>query len=42
MWVLILAFAVALLASLIVNFAPVGQMQRARKKMEEMEDERKW
>lgn len=37
-----MALAVALLASLIVNFVLVGQLEKASKKMEEWEDERKW
>ena len=37
-----LALAVALLASLIVNFALVDQLQKAAKKMEEWEHDRKW
>ena len=37
-----MVLAVALLASLIVNFALVDQLQKAGKKLEEMEHERKW
>lgn len=37
-----LALMVALLASMIANVALVGQLQKANKKMEEWEDERKW
>lgn len=37
-----LALAVALLASLIVNVALVNQLEKASKKMEEMQNERYW
>jgi hypothetical protein len=37
-----LALAVALLASLIVNFALVNQLERAAKKLEEMRNDREW
>lgn len=37
-----IALMVALLASLIVNFALVDQLQKANKKMEEMQNERYW
>ena len=37
-----LALAVALLASMIVNFALVDQLRKASKKMEEMQNERYW
>lgn len=37
-----IALAVALLASLIVNFALVDQLRKAEKKMEEMQNERYW
>jgi hypothetical protein len=37
-----LALAVALLASLIVNYVLADQLRKAEKKMEEWEDERKW
>lgn len=37
-----LALMVALLASLIVNFALMDQLQKAAKKMEEWKNERKW
>ena len=37
-----LALAVALLGSLIVNFALVDQLRKAEKKMEEMQNERYW
>lgn len=37
-----LALMVALLASLIVNYVLVGQLEKANKKMEEMRNDRKW
>ena len=37
-----LALAVALLASLIVNYVLVDQLQKVEKKMEEMQNERYW
>lgn len=37
-----LALAVALLASLILNFVLVDQLQKASKKLEEMRNDRKW
>lgn len=37
-----IALMVALLASLIVNFALVGQLETASKKLEEMRNERRW
>lgn len=37
-----IALMVALLASLLVNFVLVGQLEKASKKMEEMEHERYW
>ena len=37
-----IALLLALLASLLVNFILVDQLQKAAKKLEEMEDERKW
>lgn len=37
-----MALMVALLASLIVNFALVDQLRKAHKKMEEMQNERYW
>lgn len=40
--VVIVALIVALLASLIVNFALVDRLQKVSKKMEEMENERRW
>lgn len=37
-----IALMVALLASLLVNFILVDQLQKAAKKMEEMRNERFW
>jgi hypothetical protein len=37
-----MALAVALLLSMIVNFTLVDQLEKASKKMEEMENEREW
>lgn len=37
-----IALMIALLASLIVNFVLVDQLEKAGKKMEEWEDERRW
>lgn len=37
-----LALAVALLGSLIVNFALVGQLEKAAKKLKEMRHDREW
>lgn len=37
-----IALMIALLASLIVNFVLVDQLEKANKKLEEWENERRW
>lgn len=40
--VVIVALIAALLVSLIVNYVLVEQLEKASKKMEDMENERRW
>lgn len=42
MMIVICGLGVALLASMILNFKLIDELERAGKKMEEFEDERRW